>query len=152
MQLPFEILVLGRPASVNDSSKKKAWKRNVRKTARLEKLLNRPIADIGKVATGETMAKIFWFPPGNSYADVDNGVKWTIDALNKVVFDNDKHIQRVVAHRFKDTPGSSFVVQASNAAILLKAVQHQTGLVNGTREYATAIKIESYSPTGGVWW
>jgi hypothetical protein len=153
MTIPVEFLVCGRPSSVNASSaKKKVWKATVNAAA-----MGALGASPGPPHPGEVTVKFFFFPNSTQYADVDNGIKHTLDAISPPVLANDRTVMRVIAERFVPQPGSSLIVPMGMATTLATALMAATGqgafLAGvGKPTYATAIKVIEYSETQGEHW
>lgn len=117
---------------------------------------------------GQVTVKVFYFPSDTMYADVDNGVKHTIDALSVPskkltpvppharILANDKTVMRVIAERFMPTPGAALTVPIgiapSLAAAMLVANGIGAGGVPAPPQYATAIKMEGYLQNNGAFW
>lgn len=146
MTLPLEFVVTGRPATVNRRKTIGTWVKQVEVDAKAAVASNPGIFPWA----GPTMVKLFWFPENNLVADVDNGIKPTIDAMKGVVFVDDRAMQRVVAQRL--LPNASLRGKAAKALALLAARGHQLGAGTGVRAFATAVKVEAYLQEGGDWW
>lgn len=141
----LEMIVFGRPATVNrkgPKSLKAIWQSKVFNSASAEYT--------GMQVKYKTTFKIFYFPHNNSYSDVDNGLKFTIDALAPVVMENDRQITRIIAERFVKEPGKSLVVPLSLAPSIAKILEIREN--NSPAEYMTLIKIEKYKCNGGKLW
>jgi len=93
--IDFRFAVEGTPVSLKASpNSRRQWQERVVAAAR--KVLP---ADWEPV-DGELSLTIYDFPTDLPQGDVDNIIKRIQDALNNVVYLDDKQIRRVVAHRF----------------------------------------------------
>lgn len=161
MTLPLEFVVAGRPASVNAPTKRDAWKTRVRTAAKLA--LG---AWTGPAHPVKVTVKVFYFPASGQYIDIDNGLKYTIDALcppaagsrwvpvGPALLQNDRTVTRVITERFPTASATSLVAPAGLAATLLQAwLIARPAVPGGTPpEHATAVKVEGYTPPAGGFW
>lgn len=152
MPVPIEFIVRGRPSSVNsNNTKKAAWKSNVYSEASTALRAKHPGAIPPPPSKNDLTAKFFFFPHNNQYLDVDNGIKHTLDAICGIIIDNDRSVQRLIAERIFAAPGKSVVVSASLAPILLAAFNSASG-VGGSKDHATAVKVDPYINNDGAMW
>lgn len=141
-----EFAVIGRPASVNSGKKyaarKKLWKHLVYTEA------SKHYTDLP--VPYKTTLKVFYFPHNGQYTDVDNGLKYTLDAMKNVVIDDDKSVTRVIAERFLTEPGSSLVVPLKLAPAVMKILTDMQA--KPKKEYVTLVKLEKHECNGGSLW
>ena len=114
MTLPVEFVVAGKPASVNGPKKRDAWKTRVSAAAKLA--LG---GWTGPMHSVEVTVKVFYFPVSGQYIDIDNGLKYTIDALcppaavskwgpaGPALLHNDRAVTRVITERFPTASATS---------------------------------------------
>lgn len=97
--LPIEFNVLGTPVSVNSSGHaKKAWQHRVREAAKAT------IDPAGWSLRDQRLAvTLFYFPQTTMGGDLDNIIKWVLDALSPNIYADDSMIDRIVAQRFTGT-------------------------------------------------
>lgn len=153
MPVPIEFVVKGKPSSVNSTSTKKvAWKLNVRNEANAALLAKHPVPPVPVPYVGDLTAKFFFFPHNHQYLDVDNGIKHTLDAMAPPIIANDRFVQRLIAERISAVPGASVVVSAALAPTLLAAFNIANGAYGGAKTQATAIKVEPYTNNNGAMW
>ena len=161
MTLPVEFVVAGKPASVNGPKKRDAWKTRVSAAAKLA--LG---GWTGPMHSVEVTVKVFYFPVSGQYIDIDNGLKYTIDALcppaavskwlpaGPALLHNDRAVTRVITERFPTASATSLVAPAGLAATLLKAwlIARPAGPGGAAPEHATAVKVKGYTPPAGGFW
>jgi len=95
-ELPFEFIVAGTPVSLQGSAtSQEAWKERIRRTAR------RALPEGAWLIEGRLEVTIFLFPAGQMQGDIDNCAKPILDALGKVVYFDDRQIDRLVLQRFE---------------------------------------------------
>jgi crossover junction endodeoxyribonuclease RusA len=107
IKFPLEFVVLGVPASLQGRPRgREAWKEKV--TAACVSVLpqNAFLSDV------PVAVSIFHFPDGEMEGDIDNIIKPILDALTKVVYHDDKVIERIVCQRFEETSGMSWGKQS----------------------------------------
>ena len=94
--LPFEFNVPGTPVSLQGSpSSQEAWKERIRRLARAA------LPEGAWLVEGRLEVTIFLFPAGQMQGDIDNCAKPILDALGKVVYFDDRQIDRLVIQRFE---------------------------------------------------
>lgn len=154
MCIPIEFVVVGRPHSVNDkdSSKKQIWKSAVLSSCQNEIKKKKSIMNPAPYAD-EVTIKVFYFPKTNQYSDVDNGLKYLIDAISEEkgktsnppkLLKDDSNVTRIIAERIKMTAGNLVNVPLGAAANIAQAIFFS--------EQATAVKIEAYISNNGAHW
>ena len=109
LQFPFEFVVYGTPVSHQGRSAaaREEWKELVAKTC--EAWLPNPIIPTVR-RIGVTM---FYFPAEEMTGDVDNIVKYTLDGLNGLIYEDDKQIERVVVQKFEPRRMARFTAPSS---------------------------------------
>lgn len=94
IEFPVEFMLPETPLSLGASgSRREAWKRRVADAAR-EGLPEGFWSSVGPVS-----ALIVYFPPGPMDGDIDNIVKPILDGLNRVVYMDDRQVDRVLVRR-----------------------------------------------------
>jgi hypothetical protein len=94
---PFEFIVLGTPVSFqrDNSLAKQEWKALVRDASatRLPEM---------HFATEKPLAvTLYYYPEERMVGDIDNIVKLTLDAMSRLVYQDDEQIERVVIQKFE---------------------------------------------------
>lgn len=102
IEFPIEFLVLGTPVSAQSRSpvSRDGWKARV--LAAAQGVVPQPHSASQK----RLAATLFYFPEGPRQGDVDNIVKFTLDALWPDIYLDDRQIERVVVQKFE--PGNVF--------------------------------------------
>jgi hypothetical protein len=102
IEFPIEFLVYGTPVSAQAKSapSRDEWKERV-KAASSDVIPNPHFASDEPLA-----ATLYYFPSEPMPGDVDNIVKFVLDAMTHHIYLNDKQIQRVVVQKFE--PGNVF--------------------------------------------
>jgi crossover junction endodeoxyribonuclease RusA len=91
--------------SLSGSNKGKAlWKQTVGEIARAHV---KTLDDFFFLDDRPLAATIFYFPPTEMEADVDNIVKLIVDGMDKIVYPSDRVIDRVIVQKFE--PGVEVV-------------------------------------------
>ena len=95
--LPLEFVVNGTPVSLQSSSKgRQSWKERVRAGG------SAAIPMDALQLTCPISVTIYYFPEGEMEGDIDNIVKPILDAMNKLIYDDDHQVERVVVQRFAE--------------------------------------------------
>lgn len=96
-EFPFEFVVLGTPVSLErrNSKARQEWKELVRQAG-----LNR-LPEMHFATTDPLSVTLYYYPEGQMVGDLDNVIKLTLDAMSKLVYVDDKQIERVVIQRFE---------------------------------------------------
>ena len=99
---PIEFLVSGTPVSLSSSNPnaKEQWKTRVRNSS-ADALPSPHFASSERLAV-----TIYYFPAEPMQGDVDNIVKLILDGMNRFVYVDDRHVERVVVQKFE--PGNIF--------------------------------------------
>ncbi|MEO5372878.1 MAG: RusA family crossover junction endodeoxyribonuclease [Alphaproteobacteria bacterium] len=104
---PFEFFVPGTPLSLQASTKsKERWKCTIKKAAwdRVHE------TDWHGFLDGRPLSlTVYYFTVEEMVGDVDNIVKWIMDALIGVAYLDDKTVERVVVQKFEPEVDWSFV-------------------------------------------
>lgn len=170
--MKFEFYAVGKPPSVNKASTKKKddWKDIVRSQCaatiakRTETLTPLPFAK-------SSLVKAYFFPPTKQYFDLDNGLKYTLDAINhatasedakrlglpvvpQTLVTDDCHFVRIIAERVVLRPGASLVTRIHSVPVLMGAYQSVTKAraAGSARLYGVAIKVEPFRKHHGPVW
>jgi crossover junction endodeoxyribonuclease RusA len=108
ISLPFPIEFVIRDTPRSHQSKnpkaKESWKRTVGEIASAHV---KTLKDFFFIDDRPLAATIFYFPPTEMQGDVDNIVKLIIDGMDKIVYPNDRLIERVIVQKFE--PGVEVV-------------------------------------------
>ncbi len=89
--VPWSVVVQGRPASIQSKPKtKQVWQIAVKAAAKAAWGSSGPV-------TADVAVRMIYFTTAPTQGDVDNRIKWTLDALNKVVYQDDKQVVQVLA-------------------------------------------------------
>lgn len=117
MELPWECVVPGVPASLQGSSRKRSdWRARVAEAAFQRWPSGRP------PATEQLAATMIFFHTGQA-VDVDNMLKPTLDGLEGIAYDDDRRVVQVNARRADLEEGlrlrsaSSLLVAALSTAL-----------------------------------
>jgi crossover junction endodeoxyribonuclease RusA len=112
IEFPIEFLVFGTPVSAQSRSPvaRDGWKARV--LAAAQSVVPHP-----HFASQKRLAvTLFYFPEGPRQGDVDNIVKFTLDALSPDIYLDDSQIERVVAQKFE--PGNIFPFSNPSATLV----------------------------------
>lgn len=112
IRFPLEFNVHGTPVSsqTKRSASREEWKERV-KTASYASLPENHFASEGRFA-----ATLFYFPDAPMMGDIDNIVKYTLDAMCQHIYLDDHVIERVVVQKFE--PGNVFTFSAPTDMLL----------------------------------
>jgi crossover junction endodeoxyribonuclease RusA len=112
IEFPIEFLVLGTPVSAQSRSpvSRDGWK------ARVLAAAQGAVPDPHFPSRKRLAVTLFYFPEGPRQGDVDNIVKFTLDALGPDIYLDDSQIERVVVQKFE--PGN--VYPFSNPSAILR--------------------------------
>ena len=115
IEFPIEFLVLGTPVSAQSRSpvSRDGWKARV--LAAAQGVVPQPHSPSQK----RLAVTLFYFPEGPRQGDVDNIVKFTLDALWPDIYLDDRQIERVLVQKFE--PGNVFRFSNPSEA-LVKAI------------------------------
>lgn len=115
IEFPIEFLVYGTPVSAQSSNPnaKDEWKGRVKKAS------SRKIPKPHFASDAPLAATLYYFPPEPMQGDVDNIIKYVLDALNKHIYLDDRQIQRVVVQKFE--PGNVFEFSGPSETLLQAA-------------------------------
>lgn len=108
---PIEFVVWGTPKSAQSKGPRDRWKAKVRRAAPAPTELLR----------GPLRLRIDFFFDGVTQLDVDNIIKPIADALEEVIYDNDKTIVEVRARKFERSEAQLL----SPPAVLLQALDEK---------------------------
>lgn len=102
IEFPIEFLVSGTPVSAQTESvtSREKWKTRVRAASR-KAIPNPHLTSDGRIAV-----TLFYFPAGPMQGDIDNIVKFVLDALSKHIYLDDHQVERIVVQKFE--PGNIF--------------------------------------------
>jgi hypothetical protein len=119
---PIEFLVSGTPVSLSTENPlaRDQWKDRVR-TASSRCLPSPHFASNERCA-----ATIYYFPAQRMQGDVDNIVKFILDAMKQYIFIDDRQVERVVVQKFE--PGNVFNF-ANPSETLIEALNSDKPLV-----------------------
>jgi hypothetical protein len=118
IEFPVEVMVWGVPPSLGASTaRKEAWKERIRSAARGE-------LPEGHFASQEAMkVTIYYFTEGPAEADIDNIVKPIFDSLSRLIYIDDRQVERLVVQKFE--LGRDFEFREPSAT--LKTAIHGSG-------------------------
>ena len=104
LRFPFEFFVEGTPvASSNSGRSKWEWIELVQRTFA-------PLLPEDHWATDNGVyVTILYFPDAPMRGDVDNIVKWIVDAMRPDVFIDDSQVERVIVQKFEPGRDASFL-------------------------------------------
>jgi hypothetical protein len=104
LQFPFEFVVYGTPVchQGRNAAARQEWKELVGKTCEAW-LPDDAIPTARRI--GVTM---YYFPEEEMTGDIDNIVKYTLDGLVGLLYEDDKQIERVVIQKFEPRRMASF--------------------------------------------
>ncbi|HJS84875.1 MAG TPA: RusA family crossover junction endodeoxyribonuclease [Acetobacteraceae bacterium] len=108
LAFPVEFLIKDTPRSQrSDSAKKELWKRKVGEiaSAHVKTLRELPFLDDRPLA-----ATIFYFPAAEMQGDVDNIVKPILDGMIKVIYPDDRFLERIIVQKFE--PGVEVIFRS----------------------------------------
>jgi crossover junction endodeoxyribonuclease RusA len=111
IEFPLELVVEGTPPSAQAKRRVAIdqWKSHIIETSRA-------LPPEGHFATTAPLAvTLFYFPAGEMEGDIDNIVKWILDALDKHIYMNDRQIHRLVVQKFE--PGNVFAFVSPSPAL-----------------------------------
>lgn len=114
--LPFEVLIRGTPASAQTQSAKgrERWKNVVGDACRSR------LPEQHWLVETPLFAILLYFPSAPMEGDVHNIVKYTLDGMKRVVFLDDRQIEKILVQKFE--PG--FVTTFNNpSSLLLEALE-----------------------------
>jgi crossover junction endodeoxyribonuclease RusA len=104
LPFPVEFVIQDTPRSLQASSAgKERWRQTVGAAAKVHADSLRDFFMIDKRALAAT---IYYFPPAPLGGDVDNIVKLILDGMCKVLYPDDRLIERVIVQKFE--PGVSW--------------------------------------------
>ena len=93
---PFEFIVYGTPVAIGASRRSRdEWTALVREAATLR------LPDFYYATSAPLAVTLFNFPAGRMQGDVDNIVKYTLDAMSRRIYLDDKQVERVVVQKFE---------------------------------------------------
>lgn len=97
LQFPFEFVVYGTPVSHQgrNAAARDEWKDLVAKTCQA------CIPDATTPTFRRIGVTLFYFPDEEMTGDIDNIVKYTLDGLNGLLYQDDKQIERVAVQKFE---------------------------------------------------
>jgi crossover junction endodeoxyribonuclease RusA len=115
IKFPIEFIVEGTAVSLQSKGRRRAieqWKSKIREASKVA------LPEGHFAAEGPLAVTLFYFPAAEM-GDVDNIVKYVLDALEKHIYMNDRQIQRLLAQKFE--PGNVFQF-SSPSAVLIEAL------------------------------
>ena len=103
LRLPVDFVVRGTPASIQTSNKRTrdAWIAKVREAARARVA---ELTDFHFLVERPVSITIYYFPPDAMPGDLDNIVKYTVDGPKRVIYPDDKSVERILIQKFE--PGT----------------------------------------------
>lgn len=115
IEFPLEIVLPGTPLSSQASgASKAAWRDRIREAAS-------PALPEGHfVSENPIKVLIYYFSDAPMVGDLDNIVKPILDSLSKLVYQDDRQIERIVAQKFE--PGRLFTFRAPSP-VLAEAIE-----------------------------
>jgi len=118
IEFPVEMIVWGVPPSLGASTaRKEAWKERIQAAARRE------LPD-GHFASQEAIkVTIYYFTHQRAEADIDNIVKPIFDSLSRLIYIDDRQVERLVVQKFER--GRDFEFTEPSAT--LNAAVHGSG-------------------------
>jgi crossover junction endodeoxyribonuclease RusA len=118
LEFPLEFIVEGTPVSLQTArpESRDAWKARV-KAASYSALPEMHYATYDRLA-----ATLYYFPAAQVQGDVDNIVKFVLDALSAHIYMDDAQIERVVVQKFE--PDRVFAFSAPSQT-LTTALTHE---------------------------
>src|SRR5215510_2232162 len=102
IEFPLEFIVEGTAVSLQAARRESIdqWKARIIDASR-------PLLPEGHFATYAPLAvTLFYFPAAEMQGDLDNIIKFILDALDKHIYMDDRQIQRIVIQKFE--PGNVF--------------------------------------------
>ena len=164
---------MGHPPSVNNAStlKKDGWKAIVRaECAATIAAGTQPLMPLPYERS--SIAKVYFFPTTKQYFDLDNGLKYTLDAINHYSADkdatrlglvptpqtlliDDRNVARIIAERVILKPGASVVTRIGSVPIFIAAyaaAMAAAAVPGSAKPYGVAIKVESFRKRHGPKW
>lgn len=102
IEFPLEFVVQGTPVSLQAERRESIdeWKARVVNASR-------PALPEGHFATDAPLAiTLFYFPAAEMQGDLDNIIKFILDALDRHIYMSDRQIQRILIQKFE--PGNVF--------------------------------------------
>jgi crossover junction endodeoxyribonuclease RusA len=120
--LPFEFVVIGDPVSYQSHNRErlKQWQESVRQAAELAWSSN-PL-----IESPCLLLVVYYFGPRPVLLDNDNLIKPIQDALNGLVYRDDKQITDTIIRR--TSVAQTFVI-SNNSDILLEAIRRSEGFL-----------------------
>ncbi|MBU6445569.1 MAG: RusA family crossover junction endodeoxyribonuclease [Alphaproteobacteria bacterium] len=121
-KFPVEFIVLGTPISHQTASanSRDEWKQRVRDACRA-------ILPEGHWATESLVAvTLYYFPPIEMDGDIDNIVKFILDALKGLLYVDDSQVERLVVQKFEPQRMYQF---SSPSAVLSDALTGEKPLL-----------------------
>ena len=108
---PLEFVVEGTPVSAQAKrpETRNEWKDRVRAASRST------LPDGHWAFAGRIAITLFYFPAGPMEGDVDNIVKFVLDALCKHIYMDDAQVERIVVQKFE--PGNVFLFRSPSAGL-----------------------------------
>jgi crossover junction endodeoxyribonuclease RusA len=103
-EFPLEFVVYGTPVSLQraNTAARDEWKLLVRDSCK-------PHLPEGHFLTYRRLGiTLFYFPDGDMVGDVDNIVKYVVDALTGYVYSDDSQIDRLLVQRFDSRRMATF--------------------------------------------
>jgi len=115
---PFELIMQATPLSLQskDNKRRAAWKDFVSEAARVRQNEVAPMVFLDERPLGAT---IFYFAPAPMEGDIDNIVKPILDAMNKIIYPDDRLIERVIVQKFEPGVPRAFEALSEQLAIAL---------------------------------
>ena len=109
LPFPIEFVIRDTPRShqSKNNKAKELWKRRVGEIASAHV---KTLRDFFFLDDRSLAATIFYFPPTEMEGDVDNIVKLIVDGMDKIVYPNDRLIERVIVQKFE--PGVEVVFRS----------------------------------------
>jgi hypothetical protein len=134
---PFEFYLAGTPISLQASAPSiDRWKAEVREAAS-ERV--RATVDLLYLEDRPLAITIYYFPSAAMQGDVDNIVKPIVDALEGLVYLNDRTIERVVVQKFEPAVDWQFVEPSEQLAKALDTASGRRPRTPGTVVQALAM-------------
>lgn len=94
---PIEFIVYGTPVSHQRANHRARdeWKALVRQASRVA------LPESARATHAALSTTLFYFPEGEMFGDIDNIIKFILDALSSHIYLDDKQIERIVVQKFE---------------------------------------------------
>ena len=114
IHFPFEFFIEGTPiASSNMGNSKKEWIELVKTSYKLL------LPEDHWVSSDIVYVTILYFPDAPMQGDIDNIVKWIVDAMRKSIYIDDRQVERVIVQKFEPGRDASFADPTDTLSVAL---------------------------------